>query len=150
MRASLQRWRTTRGMSTVTTVDIHVRLCPSLNVFRVYASAPSQAHFLPKAWPDFAQRHGGSGWPSLRHSGELPDGVYGYQRTCDAMLMSGGQDFRPVTRACWDPLARLEDLDKCGIDIQLISATPILFQWERPGARSASIYTYIRLHNNQQ
>ena len=48
------------------------------------------------------------------------------------MLMSGGTDFRPVTRACWDTAARLEDLDAAGIDMQLISATPILFQWERP------------------
>lgn len=69
----------------------------------------------------------------------MPGGTYGYGRACDAMLMSGGSDFRPVTRACWDPAARLEDLDKAGIDVQLISATPILFQWSRPARVAADV-----------
>ena len=86
------------------------------------------AHFLPKSWPDFASRHGGAGWPSMRHGGHLPSGTFGYGRACDAMLMSGGRDFRPVTRACWDAAARLDDLDAAGVDVQVISATPILFQ----------------------
>ena len=101
------------------------------------------SHFLPRTWPDFAARFGGSGWPSLRHHGELPGGVYGYERSCDAMLMSGDKDFRPVTRACWDTAARLEDLDRAGIDVQLISATPILFQWERPPQVAADVAAHF-------
>jgi aminocarboxymuconate-semialdehyde decarboxylase len=89
-------------------------------------------HFLPQSWPCFESRHGGGGWPSMRLEGALPGGVFGYGRGCDAMLMSGSQDFRPVTRACWDVDARLQDMDAAGIDMQLISATPILFQWSRP------------------
>ena len=68
----------------------------------------------------------------MRHSGPLPDGTFGYSRRCDAMLMSGDKDFRPVTKACWDRDARLADLDAANVDVQLISATPILFQWHRP------------------
>ena len=97
------------------------------------------AHFLPKSWPDFASRHGGAGWPSMRHGGQLPSGTFGYGRACDAMLMSGGRDFRPVTRACWDAAARLDDLDAAGVDVQVISATPILFQWERPAAAAVDV-----------
>ena len=97
------------------------------------------AHFLPKSWPDFASRHGGAGWPSMRHGGHLPSGTFGYGRACDAMLMSGGRDFRPVTRACWDAAARLDDLDAAGVDVQVISATPILFQWERPAAAAVDV-----------
>ena len=59
----------------------------------------------------------------MRHTGELPGGTFGYQHKCSAMLMSGSEDFRPVTRAAFDPAARLEDLDKNGVDVQLISAT---------------------------
>ena len=73
----------------------------------------------------------------------MPSGVYGYGRSCDAMLMSGDQDFRPVTRACWDPAARLEDLDKAGIDVQVISATPILFQWARPPQVAADVSAFM-------
>ena len=68
----------------------------------------------------------------MRHTGELPKGTFGYGHACEAMLMSGERDFRPVTRACWDVSSRLADLDAAGVDMQLISATPILFQWSRP------------------
>ena len=73
----------------------------------------------------------------MRHSGPLPTGTFGYDRSCSAMLMSGGTDFRPVTNACWDVHARLDDLDRFGVHSQIISATPILFQWDRP--REASL-----------
>ena len=95
------------------------------------------SHFLPKTWPCLTTRHGGEGWPSMRHCGPLPTGTFGYDRTCSAMLMSGGADFRPVTNACWDVRARLDDLDRFGVHSQIISATPILFQWDRP--REASL-----------
>ena len=105
---------------TTTTIDMH-------------------SHFLPSSWPDFCASYGGDAWPSMRHAGELPAGTFGYNRPCDAMLMSGGRDFRPVTRACWDVQARLDDLDLAGIDVQLISATPILFQWQRDAAVCADV-----------
>ena len=59
------------------------------------------------------------------------------------MLMSGDKDFRPVTRAAWDPAVRLNDLDEHGIDVQLISATPILFQWQRDGAVAADVAAWF-------
>ena len=97
------------------------------------------SHFLPASWPCFASKHGGHNWPSMRHHGALPTGTFGYNRGCAAMLMSGDRDFRPVTRACWDVDARLEDLDAHGVDVQLISATPILFQWNREPAASLDV-----------
>ena len=96
-------------------------------------------HFLPATWPDFAVKHGGEEWPWMRHSGEHPDGVYGYERKCSAMLMQGSSDFRPVTSACWSPADRIFDMDAAGIDFQLISATPILFQWHRPAEVAADV-----------
>ena len=75
----------------------------------------------------------------MRHSGPLPEGTFGYNRTCAAMLMSGGEDFRPVTNACWDVRARLDDLDRFGVHSQIISATPILFQWDRPRESSLDV-----------
>ena len=120
MRAARRGSRLLSSRSRPPTVDIH-------------------SHFLPKTWPDFAARFGGDQWPSLRHTGNLPGGTYGYSRACDAMLMSGDADFRPVTRACWDTAARLEDMDRADIDMQIISATPILFQWHRPAQVAADV-----------
>ena len=101
------------------------------------------SHFLPAAWPNFAAMHGGTDWPSMRHDGYLPAGKYGYGHACGAMLMSGGQDFRPVTRPCWDTQTRLKDLDAAGVDIQLISATPILFQWDRSPEAGLDVARYF-------
>ncbi len=101
-------------------------------------------HFLPATWPNFSKRYGGEGWPWMRHDGgAMPGGVFGYGRGCDAMLMQGDADFRPVTRACWDTAERVGDMDAHGIDVQLISATPILFQWHRPAEVAADISAHF-------
>eukprot|EP00931_Biecheleriopsis_adriatica_P061234 TRINITY_DN36809_c0_g1_i2.p1 TRINITY_DN36809_c0_g1~~TRINITY_DN36809_c0_g1_i2.p1 ORF type:complete len:1089 (+),score=177.23 TRINITY_DN36809_c0_g1_i2:76-3342(+) len=97
------------------------------------------SHFLPKTWPDYAKKFGGDEWPWLRHHGEKPGGTYGYDRRCGAMLMVGDADFRPVTAACWDVSERLRDLDRMGIDRQIISQTPLLFQWHRDSEITAAI-----------
>jgi aminocarboxymuconate-semialdehyde decarboxylase len=79
------------------------------------------SHFLPEQWEDLEARFGTSGWPSMRHLG---DGK--------AMLMKGGEDFRPVYSACWDASRRLEEMDRDGVSQQIICATPLLFAYERP------------------
>ena len=79
------------------------------------------SHFFPKDWEDLAQKFGGDDWPWLRH-----------QENGRAMLMKGAQEFRPIYSACWDPEVRLEEMDRDGVDQQIISATPILFGYERP------------------
>lgn len=56
-----------------------------------------------------------------------------------AMLMQGSSDFRPVISACWDMAERLDDMDRDGIDHQIISATPILFQWHRPAQAALDV-----------
>ena len=48
------------------------------------------------------------------------------------MLMLGDEDYRPVYEACWEPEVRLQEMDRDGLAHQLISATPILFAYERP------------------
>jgi aminocarboxymuconate-semialdehyde decarboxylase len=46
--------------------------------------------------------------------------------------MVGDRFFRHVYSACWDPEVRLREMDRDGIDLQVISATPVLFAYERP------------------
>jgi aminocarboxymuconate-semialdehyde decarboxylase len=79
------------------------------------------AHFLPEHWPDLAARFGTPDWPWLRHNG---GGT--------AMLMQGDREFRPVTEACWNPARRIEDMDRDGVDMQVMCATPLLFAYGRP------------------
>ena len=79
------------------------------------------AHFFPESWPDFAARFGSPDWPRMK---PLGDG--------EAMIMLGNREFRRITQVCWDPMRRLEDLERQGIDLQVISATPVLFSYHRP------------------
>src|SRR5215831_2163776 len=79
------------------------------------------AHFFPESWPDFEARFSSANWPWMK---PLGDG--------EAMIMVGNREFRRITQVCWDPTRRLEDLERQGIDLQVISATPVLFSYDRP------------------
>jgi len=79
------------------------------------------SHFFPQSWPDLAQRFGTADWPWIKHT-----------EPGKADVMVGNRFFRHIYSACWDPEVRLRELDRDGIDLQIISATPVLFAYERP------------------
>ncbi len=83
------------------------------------------SHFFPESWDDLDARFGGPPWPRIRHD-----------EPGRATIMLGETAFRPITSACWDPARRIEDLDRCGVDLQVISATPVLFAYARPAAEA--------------
>ena len=91
-----------------------------------YPVVDIHSHFLPKEWPDLERRFGSGDWPWMRHEGNGK-----------ATVMIGDRPFRPVYDACWDPSRRLEEMDRDAIDLQIISATPVLFGYHRP-VRQAS------------
>jgi aminocarboxymuconate-semialdehyde decarboxylase len=78
-------------------------------------------HFFPSAWPDLAARYGTPNWPSIKHT-----------EPGKADIMVGDRFFRHIYSACWDPEVRLREMDRDGVDLQVISATPVLFAYERP------------------
>jgi aminocarboxymuconate-semialdehyde decarboxylase len=78
-------------------------------------------HFFPEHWPDLAERFGTPDWPWMRHDG-----------LGRATVMLGDREFRSITSACWDPDVRLQDMDAAGVDVQVVSATPVLFAYGRP------------------
>ncbi|HEX3821446.1 MAG TPA: tryptophan 2,3-dioxygenase family protein [Candidatus Sulfotelmatobacter sp.] len=82
-------------------------------------------HFFPRTWPDLAQRYGTPDWPWIRHT-----------EPGKADIMVGDRFFRHISSACWDPEVRLQEMDRDGIDTQIISATPVLFAYERPIAHA--------------
>jgi aminocarboxymuconate-semialdehyde decarboxylase len=77
-------------------------------------------HFFPKSWPDLTARFGTPDWPWIRHT-----------EPGKAIVMLGDREFRHITSACWDVNVRLEDMERDGIDLQIISATPVLFAYGR-------------------
>ena len=77
-------------------------------------------HFFPRTWPDLAARYGTPNWPWIKHS-----------EGGEADIMLGDRFFRRIYAACWDPEVRLKEMDRDGIDMQVMSATPVLFAYER-------------------
>jgi aminocarboxymuconate-semialdehyde decarboxylase len=75
-------------------------------------------HFFPETWPDLAQRFGTKEWPWIKHT-----------EPGKAVIMLGDREFRHIYSACWDPEKRLEEMDRDGVDIQIVSATPVLFSY---------------------
>jgi aminocarboxymuconate-semialdehyde decarboxylase len=78
-------------------------------------------HFFPREWPDLAERFGTPDWPWIKHTDPGK-----------ADIMIGDRFFRHIYSACWDPEVRLQEMDRDGVDTQVISATPVLFAYNRP------------------
>ena len=78
-------------------------------------------HFFPSSWPDLAARYGTPNWPWIKHT-----------EPGKAEIMVGDRFFRHIDSACWDPEVRLQAMDRDGVDLQIISVTPVLFAYERP------------------
>lgn len=79
------------------------------------------SHFFPESWPDFDDRFGGAPWPRIEHTGPGK-----------ATIMHGDKPFRPIEAPCWDVAARLGDMDRDGVDMQVLCVPPVLFGYERP------------------
>ena len=77
-------------------------------------------HFFPDSWPDLAARFGTRNWPWIKHT-----------EPGKADIMVGDRFFRRIYSACWNPEVRLREMDRDGVDVQVISATPVLFAYER-------------------
>jgi len=91
-------------------------------------------HLVPRGWPDLATECGGDGWPWLRIDSER-----------DAMIMVGETEFRPIGSSCWDAATRLDDMVADGIDLQVVSPTPVFFSYERPADQAVKV---ARIFNN--
>jgi aminocarboxymuconate-semialdehyde decarboxylase len=78
-------------------------------------------HFFPRAWPDLAARFGTPNWPWIKHT-----------EAGKAEIMVGDRFFRQIYSACWDPEVRLNEMDRDGVEMQVLSSTPVLFAYERP------------------
>ncbi|MFD4261584.1 amidohydrolase family protein [Streptomyces sp. NPDC058534] len=53
------------------------------------------------------------------------------------MMMAGAAEYRPVGRTLWDPAERVADLDRLGVDIQVLSSTPLMFGYGLEPERAA-------------
>jgi aminocarboxymuconate-semialdehyde decarboxylase len=74
-------------------------------------------HIIPKDLPDFAEKYGGK-WPVLHQT-----------FACGANILVEGKIFREVTDQVWSPEKRIQDMDREGVDIQVLSPIPVTFSY---------------------
>ena len=86
------------------------------------------SHYVPREWPDLAASCGGSDWPSLR-----------VDSPTEATIMLGEKEFRRITDACWNADRRLADMDTDGVDIQVVSPTPVFFSYGRSAEAATQV-----------
>ena len=55
------------------------------------------------------------------------------------MIMVGETEFRPVGAECWDAATRLADMDADGVDLQVVSPTPVFFSYDRPADQAVKV-----------
>jgi len=85
-------------------------------------------HLLPKSWPDWATEYGYGDGRFVRAEPGEDDG-----KPC-IRLMRGDTMFRRVWPNCYDADAVLPDMDRFGIDLQVVSTVPVMFgYWAKPG-----------------
>jgi aminocarboxymuconate-semialdehyde decarboxylase len=79
-------------------------------------------HILPHDWPDLDARYGYPGFVRLEH-----------HRPCCARMMIGDRCFREIGDNVWDPERRLEECDRAGVSVQVLSTVPVMFSyWAKP------------------
>jgi aminocarboxymuconate-semialdehyde decarboxylase len=79
-------------------------------------------HILPHDWPDLDAKYGYPGFVRLDH-----------YRPCCARMMIGDRFFREIGDNAWDPRRRLEECDRAGVSVQVLSTVPVMFSyWAKP------------------
>ncbi|MBL90638.1 MAG: 2-amino-3-carboxymuconate-6-semialdehyde decarboxylase [Myxococcales bacterium] len=93
-------------------------------------------HIIPPDIPNYAKKFGYGDFIHLDHD----------PTTCTACMMKGPERFRVIESNCWDVEKRLEECNKDGVSVQVLSTIPVLFNyWAKP-EHASETSKYINDH----
>lgn len=75
-------------------------------------------HIISEDFPDFVAKYGDDRFPILQKT-----------CSCGADIIVQGITFRKITDQTWDAEKRIEDMDREGVDIQVLSPIPVTFSY---------------------
>ena len=85
-------------------------------------------HAIDDDLPDLRQAYPHDRWPIVDRTSQT-----------DARLMFGGQPYRRIDHRCWSPDARLIDMDREGVAVQVLSPIPVTFCYQASAAGAAEL-----------
>ncbi|MBF2054618.1 MAG: amidohydrolase [Candidatus Sericytochromatia bacterium] len=92
-------------------------------------------HIMPPDLPDFSARFGYDGYISLQHQ---PDG--------SVWMWQNGQRFRQVQPNCFDAETRLRECAEHGVELQVLSTIPVLFNYWAPAEHALVVSRCLNDH----
>jgi aminocarboxymuconate-semialdehyde decarboxylase len=90
-------------------------------------------HIMPEKMPNWAKKFGYGEFIHLEHS------------NCQACMMKGDKIFRVVEDNCFKEDVRIKEMDDTGVNIQVLSTIPVLFNY---WAKAADGYETSRFFND--
>ncbi len=88
------------------------------------------AHYVPQSFLEAIEKDGAPYGASLRRDGR------------DPTILVAGRPYGPITRHYYETKSRLADMDRAGVDMQILSLNPPMVYWADAalGARLAGLY----------
>lgn len=95
----------------------------------------THAHYLPRDWPNLAEKYGDNRFPVIHHS---PDGR--------SRIYKDGKFFREIWSKTWDPIERIADFAKFGVQVQVISTVPVMFSYWAKAQHALELHQALNDH----
>lgn len=98
-------------------------------------SVDIHTHILPRELPPWAERFGDAGFVQVE---PIEGGCL--------RMMRGGKPFREVKQNCWDPARRIDECDRFGVGVQVLSTIPVMFNYAAKPEHTDDVARFLNDH----